>query len=380
MTTGIGPLFSAAEFARRAAAVRAAMAKRGIEVLLVDECEALFWLGGFDLSENLWRALVLPLNGDPIMIVRRLDEQAFLERSWVRKTYGFIDWEGAIPCLVRALAEQGWSAAKIGLDLNSYCMTARRFAELQRALPRASFVDFPDVLRELPLIKSAEEIAYIARAAAIGDEAMRLAIASAKAGVSAREPVAVASAAFVRLGADSARIGRVSAGRGWGFLHSDLDDAPMAPGTVLHMELCPKVHGYSARLMRPTVIGGASAEQHAAARVLIESQDRQIAAMTPGASAREIDRLGREPILQAGLRESYDNITGYMLGFYSNGTPRTSDFTRTLSPAANWTLERGMVVHVYNSAQSLAFSETVLVGERGPERLTKIERRIFEAP
>jgi Xaa-Pro dipeptidase len=39
-----------------------------------------------------------------------------------------------------------------------------------------------------------------------------------------------------------------------------------------------------------------------------------------------------------------------------------------------------MVVHVYNSAQSLAFSETVLIGERGPERLTKIERKIFEAP
>jgi Xaa-Pro dipeptidase len=371
-------LFSAGEFVRRVGAVRAAMAARGIDVLLVDECEALFWLSGFDLTENLWRALVLPREGEAVMVLRRLDEQAFRERSWVRKTYGFVDWEGPMPCLVRALDEKGLAGAAIGLDLNSYCMNARRYQELQRALPRARFVDFPATLRELPLVKSAEEIAYLRRAAAIGDEAMRLAIAAAKPGVSPREPVAIASAAFVRLGADSARIGRVSAGRGWGFLHADLDDAPMAPGTVLHMELCPKVHGYSARLMRPTVIGAASAEQREAARILIETQDRQIASMVPGAGAREVDRLGRAPILDAGLRESYDNITGYMLGFYANGTPRTSDFTRTLSPAADWSLAPGMVVHVYNSAQALAFSETVLVTERGPERLTRIERRLFE--
>jgi hypothetical protein len=35
------------------------------------------------------------------------------------------------------------------------------------------------------------------------------------------------------------------------------------------------------------------------------------------------------------------------------------------------------VFHVYASAKGLAFSETVLVTESGPERLTRSARRLF---
>ena len=40
-------------------------------------------------------------------------------------------------------------------------------------------------------------------------------------------------------------------------------------------------------------------------------------------------------------------------------------------------LEPGMVMHVYTSAGGLAFSETVFVAASGPERLTRLERKIF---
>jgi Xaa-Pro aminopeptidase len=58
--------------------------------------------------------------------------------------------------------------------------------------------------------------------------------------------------------------------------------------------------------------------------------------------------------------------------------PRSSDFTRTFLPTAAWSLEPGMVFHMYTGARGMAFSETVLVTERGPERLTRLERRLFE--
>ena len=162
--------------------------------------------------------------------------------------------------------------------------------------------------------------------------------------------------------------------------HSDLTDKPLMEGDVVHLELDPRISGYNARLMRPAVVGAPSQEQSHIAAVLIGAQNRQIAGMRPGALASEVDALGREPILDAGLRDSYDNITGYMLGLYAAATPRTSDFTRTLDPKADWLLESGMVLHVYNSARGMAFSETVLVGSSGPERLTRLERRLFSVP
>jgi Xaa-Pro dipeptidase len=95
--------------------------------------------------------------------------------------------------------------------------------------------------------------------------------------------------------------------------------------------------------------------------------------------ARDVDGICRAEVLRAGLRDAYENFTGYTLGYYGNVymPPRTSDFTRAFLPTAEWTLEAGMVFHMYTGARGLAFSETVLVTEGGPERLTRLERTLF---
>jgi Xaa-Pro aminopeptidase len=85
--------------------------------------------------------------------------------------------------------------------------------------------------------------------------------------------------------------------------------------------------------------------------------------------ARRPHREGRR------VRESYPNVTGYTLGYYSRVPIRSSDFTRCFLPSAEWRLEAGMVFHMY--ARGVSFSETVLVGDQGAERLTKLDRRLF---
>src|SRR5262249_25442347 len=151
---------------------------------------------------------------------------------------------------------------------------------------------------------------------------------------------AAAAAAFLRLGADTGRTGPITAGRRSGTLHGALGDHRLTAGDLLHMELVPSVRGYSARLMRPTVIGAPTGEQAAAARTLIAVQDEQIAAMRPGALARDVDRIARDGVLKAGLRDSYENFIGYTLGYYGAVLPpRTSDFTRGFLPTADWMLE-----------------------------------------
>jgi Xaa-Pro dipeptidase len=131
--------------------------------------------------------------------------------------------------------------------------------------------------------------------------------------------------------------------------------------------------------MRSARIGRASADQRRAIEVMVQAQDAQIAAMRPGARAGDVDRILRERIVAAGLQERYDNVSGYTLGFYGTPrSPRASDFTRCFLPDAGWTLEAGMVFHMYLFAAGLSLSETVLVTEADPERLTEVERKLFE--
>jgi Xaa-Pro dipeptidase len=95
--------------------------------------------------------------------------------------------------------------------------------------------------------------------------------------------------------------------------------------------------------MRCVCIGPIEESRRHAARTLAEIQDRQIAAMRPGAEARDLDAILRGGVLDAGLRDSFDNISGYTLGFYAPMGPRTSDFTRIFHPYADWRLKAGMV-------------------------------------
>jgi Xaa-Pro dipeptidase len=312
-----------------------------------------------------------------MMLLRRLDEPPFRERTWLTSHVAFADWDDPVAVLVGVLREHGWADGRIGLELDSHYLTVERYEAIRAALPRATLVNVAPALRELRLRKSPEELAYLRRAAQIADAAMRAAIGTAGPGVGERDVAAVAGRVFLDLGADHGRAGIVTSGARSGSLHGALGDRRLERGDILHLELVPQVRGYSARLMRPTVLGAPSAPQADAARRLVEIQDEQIEAMRVGAVAREVDRVCRAQVLGAQLRETFDNVTGYTLGYYSPWGPRSSDFTRAFTPSAGWVLEAGMVFHMYVSAHGMTFSETVLVTADGPERLTRLERRLF---
>jgi Xaa-Pro aminopeptidase len=371
-------IFSRAEYQDRLRAVRREMAARHVDLLIVDETEHLAYLAGWHASGSRYHGCLVPADGDPVMVFRRLDEPAFLERSWLRERACFADTEDPVEVIARAIAARHWDAGRIGVETDSHYLTVQTYEALRRALPRATFVSFATVLRELRLRKSGREIEYLRQAAAIADQAMREAVAAVSEGVSERAAAIAASSAFLRLGADTGRTGPITAGRRSGTLHGLLGDHQLSRGDLLHTELVPSVNGYSARLMRPAVIGPPSAEQAHTAAQLIEIQDEQIAAMKPGAVARDVDRVCRARVLDAGLRDAYDNFTGYTLGYYgATHPPRTSDFTRAFLPTADWVLEPGMVFHMYTGARGMSFSETVLVTDGGAERLTRLERVLF---
>jgi len=370
-------LFSRAEFDQRIARLRERLRAADVDVALFDEIEAMFWLSGYGNSENRWRCVGIPTDGEPFFMIRALDAGPCRQRTWISDIPHFRDWEDPLALLHDTLAARNLEGARIGLDFNSYGMNLARFARLKGALPRASFIDLGPVVWELRLIKSPAEIDLLRGAAAIGDEAMRRTAAACRAGASQRDAARVAVAAYVELGADPGPPGPISAGRGWDFLHAHLEDAPLSSGDVVHIELTPRIHGYSARLMRCAVVGRPPAELVRACERLRGLQDRQIAAMQVGTSAGDVDAILRDGLLNDGLRESFDNISGYTLGYYAAAGPRTSDFTRMFHPGAAWRIEAGMVFHMYASAAGTSLSETVLATAAGPERFSKLPRELF---
>lgn len=368
--------FPRAEFDARLKKVRERMLARGVDLLILDEIEAMTWVSGYGVSETLWRAVVVPAVGEPFMVLRALDILPAKERSWFSDFAGFRDWDDPVAVLVSELNRRGLNRGTIAVDYASHSMSVGRFRQLASALGRDP-IDFGQAIWELRWIKSETEIDYLRKAASIADAAILSAVAATRAGGRQRDVIKAAANTYLDLGADDGFVGPLTSGAGWDSLHGHEHSHTLERGAIVHIELIPRVREYSARIMRSCVVGEPSKEQIATMDALIAAQDRQLAAMKPGAIARDIDAIARQPLIAANLRPRYDNITGYTLGSYPASTQRISDFTHIFTPAAEWLLEAGMVQHMYVSAGGLALSETVLVTETGVERLTQSDRKLF---
>lgn len=372
-------MFPRDEFDWRIAKAHAAMDAAGVDLLLIDSGELLAWLTGYTVSETMYRAALLPRQGSPWFVLRELDETPCRHRTWIEDVIGFADTDDPCQAVADSIRARGFAAARIGADVDGYGFSAGTAERLASQLPTARFIPLPGISDSLRWIKSPREIAVLADAAAIADEAMLAIARTIRAGMSTRDAAALAAAAFLRAGADTGETGPIVRASGsHEFLHGAFRNELLAAGDILHTELIPRIGGYGARLMRPLHIGKPDAALTDTAARIIALQDEQIAAMKPGAIARDVDAIVRSGLLKSGLRPRYDNVTAYTLGLYTR-TPRTSDFSRVFLPTEEWPLEEGMVFHIYATANRLGFSETVVVTPQGGKRLTSTERRLFVA-
>lgn len=370
-------MFSRQEFQRRIDLTRKAMETAGVDLLLVDSGELLAWLTGYTVSETMYRAAFLPLEGDAWFTLRSLDEAPCREKTWIDTVHGFADTADPYRAVVESIQAHGYGSARIGADFASCSFNAAGCIHLRSLLPAAQFIPLNGLSDSLRHVKSAEEIAVLAAASSIADKAMGAIAATAAPGMTTRDAAAIAAATFLREGADTGETGPiVRSGGSHEFLHGVFKGETLSRGDILHVELIPKVDNYSARIMRPVVIGEPDNALRQTAEKLISLQDAQIAAMKPGALASDVDAIIRNGVLEAGLRPDYLNVSAYTLGLYTR-TPRSSDFSRVFLPTSDWELEENMVFHVYATASGMGFSETVVVTPDGGKRLTGTGRRIL---
>ncbi len=372
-----------APFAARLARLRSEMKQAGCDLYLCDHAEMLAWLTGYTVSETFYRAAIVPAVGDPVWILRAIDEVPCRAATWLDDIVTYADHEDAHAIVAQAIDR--FRPAVIGADFSSYGFTHATFLRLSELLSDARFVDLPGSANILRAVKDEQEIAYISAAAAIADSAMETIRSQLAPGMRPRDAAAIAAHHYLSNGADDYWVGPISIsrrakgdGHDMGFLHATISDERLAAGDVLHVELVPRISNYSARFMRSISLGAPSAALTGVMDRLVALQDAQFAAMIPGTKAKAADAILREGLLTEGLRTAMPNISGYQVGLYAK-TPRSSDTSLCLHETAEWEFEIGQTFHVYATAQGLALSETVVIEPEGARRLTQTERCILIA-
>ena len=206
MSERLNTPISTAELERRWQAVRAAMAAAKIDVLLMQNNND--YMGGYVKYFTDTPAT----NGYPNTVVfPREDEMTVVCQGpfdGVETSSGDGKWRGVKQVLttpsyasahytkdydpeLAAKALKPFAAATIG-TVGSYQMSVALLDYLRRAFPSANFVDATELVDKIKVIKSAEEMELVKRAAAMQDGAMRAAFAAVKPGMRDIEVAAAA--------------------------------------------------------------------------------------------------------------------------------------------------------------------------------------------
>ena len=372
-----GSIFSPQEYQRRLKATQAAIEERGADLAFIHEPEHIYYLTGFPgpgAGFGINQVCIVPVQGDPIVVLRRMEEQSFLATSWVKEYATWADTQTTTSVIKDVTEKRGLADKKIAVEYDSWALTHARLNKIKEALPHAQFMDFSRVLWYLRQRKSSEEIDYLQRAADICVKAMKKGIETIEPGRTERDVTKAILDVYDNEGADSRTSGLIlTSGDNLRFVHAGPSKRALQRGDVIHIELAPSIQNYHSRIMRAAVIGEPTPEQKRVAEVVQEAQADAIALMKPGAVARDVDRACREKIERAGVRGDwetpYNNVSGYTLGIIFS--PWVSDFSRCFLPDQDWALEEGNVFHMYTFAQGISFSETVHVTANGPDILTK---------
>ena len=143
--------------------LRARIAERRLDAVVVTDPENITYLTDYQTTGySLFQALVIPLEKEPFMITRALEESNIFARTWVELTRPYPDTGDAIQMLVDALREFGLADKRIGYERNSYFFPAYQQDCIHTTLKNAKLMDCFGIVEEGRICKSQEEIAIMA--------------------------------------------------------------------------------------------------------------------------------------------------------------------------------------------------------------------------
>ncbi|MEC8194984.1 MAG: Xaa-Pro peptidase family protein, partial [Pseudomonadota bacterium] len=268
MTQSKAP-FSTAEYERRLAKTRAAMAEAGLDALFVTDPSNQAWLTGYDgWSFYVHQGVIVTMEGEPIWWGRYMDMMGGRRTCWMDHTnilgYGDHFVQSTVVHPMQDLAEQlktrGFTAARIGVEMENYYYSAKAHAVLTDELPEAALIDATALVNWQRLVKSDVEVDFIRKAARITEKVMLTAIDRAAPGVRKNDVVAdIMKAGIEGIGDDwgdyPAIVPLTPSGLDATAAHLTWDGTPMHAGEATFFELSGCYRRYHAPISRTVFLG-----------------------------------------------------------------------------------------------------------------------------
>jgi Xaa-Pro dipeptidase len=361
----------------RITALRAMMAARGLSAVALTSPENIYYLLGLDhLGYFAFTMLVLPTDGDPVLVTREMERATVrAQAGWVRHV-PFADGADPADAAARALTLAVPGGGTVGVERRGSFFPPAVLDGLRAALPAFTWEDCTGLLASARAVQSATETGWARRAAAVSDAAMRAGIAAAQPGTAEREVAAATYHAMIMAGGEPP--GFVPLIRPVAMLgqeHVTWGDREVQPGQGLFLELSGCVRRYHAPLCRTVYPGFAPPPAAEAAEAALAGLVAARAALRPGVRTGEVFAAWQRALGGSPSRHH----CGYLVGIGYPPSWVGGPEVLGIRPGGDVEVLAGMVFHLMSWVErpvGHVVSDTVLVTVEGGESLTSVQREL----
>ncbi|QDQ97370.1 M24 family metallopeptidase [Tomitella fengzijianii] len=371
--------FAAATYADRLARAARLAADAGLDALVIGTGPDLQYLTGSRAhSFERLTAIVVPASGAPAtVVVPRLELASLRDSAIAELGLRVLDWvdgvdpHGLVTDIVAEAMGDGTGAPAIAVDpalpaLHVVPLAGRIGAPARLATP---------VLRELRMIKDAEEVEALRRAGAAIDRVHARMGEWLKAGRTERQAAEDIAAAIVEEGHTEPEFIIVGSGPHGADPHHEVSDRVLAAGDVVVIDIGGPVEpGYNSDSTRTYCIGEPDPEIARRYALLEAAQEAARRQARPGVTAESVDAAARDELARHGLADAFVHRTGHGIGLSVHEEPYiVAGNAELLRPGMAFSIEPGIY---FQGEWGARIEDIVVVTDDGCEPLNTRPRAL----
>jgi Xaa-Pro aminopeptidase len=362
------------DYADRLDRARKATGAAGLDVLLVTPGPDLRYLTGY-AAVGLERltCLVLPADGDPALVVPRLERSAALASPVGGLDLEVLDWAETDDPF--ALAARLLPAGVTRVAVDDQMHAAKVFA-FQRALPAAEQSLAGAVIAPLRMRKAPDEVAALRRAGEAIDRVHARVGEWLRPGRTEREVGHDIARAILAEGHAGGEWVVVGSGPNGASPHHEVSDRVIELGDPVVVDIGgTTAEGYCSDSTRTYLVGGEPDPEFTACyEIVAAAQEAAVRAVRPGVTAEAVDRAARDVITEAGYGAAFLHRTGHGIGLETHEDPYVVAGNKlALEPGMAFSVEPGIYLA---GRHGVRIEDIVVVTPGGADRLNRRPRML----
>lgn len=370
--------FPKEEYEGRQAKAREGLSQAGIDALIITGPENIFYLTGQQTpGYYTFQALVLPVEGDPVFVIRQLEYFNFIANTFISDAEIYQDGEDPIVFLMKIIERKGLSKKRVAIDKRGWFLPIAVYETLQSAL--GAVHDGAGIVEALRAVKSPLEVEKLEKAASYVDAGMRAGLDAVRPGASDNDLVAAMMEAAIKAGSEYMGMEPlVSTGRRTGVPHGTWRRTALSANDPAFLEMAAVHDRYHAALMRSAWVGPVPHEAEEMMKVCQDALAASLEKIKPGVLCEVPHNACQAVIDAAGYTDNFRKRLGYSVGI-SFAPDWGEGAILSLNKGVKTELQPGMTFHLPPALRiygrfTVGVSETIVVTEDGWRQLGTIRR------